>query len=87
MKLAILSRAPEIYSTRRLIEAAEYRGHEVKVFDTLKFALDLNHGEPDLYYRGKEIDEETLENNSQTIFDEAENRLHVQKAVIQWIVS
>jgi ornithine carbamoyltransferase len=38
-------------------------------------------------YRGKEIDEETFEANAQTIFDESENRLHAQKAVLDWIVS
>jgi ornithine carbamoyltransferase len=38
-------------------------------------------------YRGKEIDEETFEANAQTIFDEAENRLHVQKAILNWTVS
>ena len=38
-------------------------------------------------YRGKEIDEETFEAHAQTIFDQAENRLHVQKAVLDWIVS
>ena len=38
-------------------------------------------------YRGKEIDEETFEANAQTIFDQAENRLHAQKAVLQWMVS
>jgi len=37
-------------------------------------------------YRGKEIDEETFEANAQTIFDEAENRLHVQKAILNWAV-
>ncbi len=37
-------------------------------------------------YRGKEIDEETFEANAQTIFDQAENRLHVQKAVLKWAV-
>jgi ornithine carbamoyltransferase len=37
-------------------------------------------------YRGKEIDEETFEANAQTIFDEAENRLHVQKSILQWLV-
>jgi ornithine carbamoyltransferase len=37
-------------------------------------------------YRGKEIDEETFEAHAQTIFDEAENRLHVQKAILDWIV-
>ena len=37
-------------------------------------------------YRGKEIDDETFEANAQTIFDQAENRLHVQKAILDWIV-
>jgi len=37
-------------------------------------------------YRGKEIDEETFEANAQTIFDQAENRLHAQKSVLQWLV-
>jgi len=35
-------------------------------------------------YRGKEIDEATFEVNAQTIFDQAENRLHVQKAILNW---
>ena len=38
-------------------------------------------------YRGKEIDEETLEAHADTIFEEAENRLHVQKAILNWAVS
>lgn len=38
-------------------------------------------------YRGKEITEETFERHAQTIFDQAENRLHVQKAILQWIAS
>jgi ornithine carbamoyltransferase len=37
-------------------------------------------------YRGKEIDEETFETNAQTIFDQAENRLHAQKAILNWLV-
>jgi len=38
-------------------------------------------------YRGKEIDGGTFEANAQTIFDQAENRLHVQKAVLAWVIS
>jgi len=38
-------------------------------------------------YRGKEIDEDTFEANAETIFDEAENRLHVQKSILGWIMS
>ena len=38
-------------------------------------------------YRGKEIDEETLEAHADTIFEEAENRLHAQKAILSWAVA
>jgi ornithine carbamoyltransferase len=38
-------------------------------------------------YRGKEIDTETFEANADTIFAQAENRLHVQKAILNWAVS
>jgi ornithine carbamoyltransferase len=38
-------------------------------------------------YRGKEIDEATFEANADTIFTQAENRLHVQKAILNWAVS
>lgn len=55
MKLAILSCNPKCYSTRRLREAAEQRGHKVKVLNTLKFAIDLEEGAPNLYYRQKEL--------------------------------
>jgi ornithine carbamoyltransferase len=37
-------------------------------------------------YRGKEIDGETFETNADTIFTQAENRLHVQKAILNWAV-
>ena len=50
MKLAILSREPNNYSTRRLVEAAKSRGHKVKVLNTLKFAIDIEQEDPDLYY-------------------------------------
>jgi len=53
IKLAILSRGPKSYSTRRFKEAALQRGHEVDVLDTLKFAIDLQEGIPDLYFRQK----------------------------------
>lgn len=37
-------------------------------------------------YRGKEIDDATFESNADTIFDQAENRLHVQKSILKWAV-
>lgn len=55
IKLGILSRSRGCYSTRRLREAAELRGHRVKVLDTLRFSIDLEQGEPDLYYRSKRL--------------------------------
>lgn len=55
MKLAILSAAPRSYSTRRLRQAAEERGHAVKVLNTLRFAIEISEGEPDLYYRSRRL--------------------------------
>lgn len=55
LKIAILSRGPRLYSTRRLREAATARGHSVKVLDTLKFGLYLESGMPDLTFRGKRV--------------------------------
>ncbi len=55
MKIAILSRAPRIYSTQRLKAAAIDRGHQVRVLNTLRFAIDLSGDEPDLQYRGKRL--------------------------------
>ncbi len=55
MKIAILSRGPRLYSTRRLVEAAEQRGHEVTVLDHLKCVLVIEKGNPHIYYGGKEV--------------------------------
>lgn len=55
MKLGILSCSLDCYSTRRLREAAKQRGHEVKVLNTLKFAIDVEEGSPNLYFRRKEL--------------------------------
>ncbi|MCB2199909.1 RimK family alpha-L-glutamate ligase [bacterium] len=53
MKIAILSRAPRSYSTRRLREACIERGHVAKVLDTLKFSVGIEQGVPELYYSNK----------------------------------
>lgn len=55
MKLAILSCGPTSYSTRRLKEAALQRNCEVKVLNTLKFAIDLQQGVPELFYKQKPL--------------------------------
>ncbi len=43
------------YSTKRLKDAALHRGHKVKVLDTTRFAISLEHEYPDLYFRGKPL--------------------------------
>lgn len=57
MKIAVLSRAPHSYSTQRLRAAAQQRGHNVKVLNTLRFAIDLTADAPDLFFRGKQLSE------------------------------
>jgi ribosomal protein S6--L-glutamate ligase len=55
MKIAILSRSKNIYSTGQLVEAAEKRGHEVLLLDHMKCVLVIEKGRPHIYYQGKEI--------------------------------
>ncbi len=55
MKLGILSRAPNSYSTRRLKKAASERSHQVRVLNTLRFAIDLSGDTPRLQYRGRPL--------------------------------
>jgi len=55
MKFGILSCSPKSYSTQRLREAALSRGHKVKVLNTERFAIDLDKGRPDLYYKDKPL--------------------------------
>lgn len=50
MKIGVLSRNTELYSTRRLVEAARERGHEVEVIDHLRCNIEIEKGEPSLYY-------------------------------------
>jgi ribosomal protein S6--L-glutamate ligase len=55
MKIAVLSRNSKLYSTSRLIEAAEKRGHEAIVLDHLKCSVSADIGTPKIYYQGTEI--------------------------------
>lgn len=57
MRLGILSTAPRCYSTRRLRQAAIDRGHEATVLNTLRFGIELQEGEPNLYFRSEELAE------------------------------
>lgn len=55
MKIAILSQGPRLYSTRRLREAAEARGHKLKILDPLRFSIDVESRNPHLYYKEKKL--------------------------------
>ena len=55
MKICILSRGPKLYSTRRLVEAAEKQGHEAQVIDPLRCYMDITSHDPAIHYRGEEL--------------------------------
>lgn len=52
MKIAILSRKQDLYSTRRLVEAAKQRGHEADVIDTLRCYMNITSSRPTMHYQG-----------------------------------
>ncbi|MFY0605646.1 MAG: 30S ribosomal protein S6--L-glutamate ligase [Cyclobacteriaceae bacterium] len=56
MKLAILSRKAELYSTRRLVEAAQERGHEVHVIDHLKCDIMIEQNALAMYFKGEKLE-------------------------------
>lgn len=56
MKIAVLSRNANLYSTRRLVEAAQERGHEVRVIDTLRAYMNITSHKPSIHYKGEELE-------------------------------
>jgi ribosomal protein S6--L-glutamate ligase len=56
MNIAILSREPRLYSTRRLKEAGEARGHKVEIIDHLKCVLFIEKQNPIVWYNGRKLD-------------------------------
>lgn len=56
MNIAILSRDPKLYSTRRLKEAGEKRGHNVEIIDHMKCVLFIEKKNPMVLYQGKRLD-------------------------------
>jgi ribosomal protein S6--L-glutamate ligase len=55
VKIAILSRKRSLYSTRRLVEAAQQQGHEVQVIDTLRCYMNITSHKPEIHYRGENL--------------------------------
>jgi len=52
LKIAILSRKASLYSTNRLREAAEERGHDVRIVDYLRCYMDITSHRPQVRYQG-----------------------------------
>lgn len=55
MKIAILSRNKKLYSTRRLVEAAESLGHTVEVLDYLHCYMNVTSSNPSIHYKGEDL--------------------------------
>ena len=55
MNICILSVSHSVYSTQRLVEAAEKAGHEVDVIDHTKCSVKLGSGKPQIYFRDENI--------------------------------
>ncbi|MGC6284667.1 MAG: 30S ribosomal protein S6--L-glutamate ligase [Polaribacter sp.] len=56
MKIVILSRNPKLYSTRRLVEAAQKRKHEVLIVDPLKCNIEMEKKSPKIFYKGEYLE-------------------------------
>lgn len=56
MKIAILSRKHDLYSTQRLVEAAITRGHKADVIDTLRCYMNITSSGPTIHYKGAELE-------------------------------
>ena len=55
MKIAIISRNPELYSTRSMVEAGIDEGHEMRVIDPLRCYMTIASQRPTIHYRGEEL--------------------------------
>ena len=55
-RIAILSQDPTLYSTRRLREAAEEQGHDVKLMNYMRCTIHIRAGAPRISYQGDEIE-------------------------------
>jgi ribosomal protein S6--L-glutamate ligase len=55
MKIAVLSRNTNLYSTKRLVEACEMRGHEVEVIDHLRCTIVMEKNTPSIIYKGETL--------------------------------
>lgn len=56
MKIAILSQDASLYSTQRLKEAGEARGHDIRVVDYLRCYMNITSHKPTVMYQGKPLE-------------------------------
>jgi len=54
-RIAILSRNRSLYSTKRLVEAIENKGHEAVILDHLKCDIVIEQDRPSIYYKGERV--------------------------------
>jgi len=57
MKIVILSRNKKLYSTRRLVEAGQERGHEMRVVDHQRCYMNIASHKPAVHYRGEVLED------------------------------
>jgi ribosomal protein S6--L-glutamate ligase len=55
MKIGILSRKPELYSTRSIVEAAGKRDHEIHVINPLRCYMNITSHNPAIHYKGERL--------------------------------
>ena len=55
MKIGILSRSRRLYSTSRLVEACEKRGHEVQVINPVRCYMNIASFKPSIHYNGRSL--------------------------------
>jgi len=55
VKIAILSRKSDLYSTRRLVEAGNQRGHDMRVIDPLRCYMNIATDRPMIHYHGEAL--------------------------------
>jgi ribosomal protein S6--L-glutamate ligase len=56
LKIAILSRGPRLYSTRRLVEEGKERGHTMRVIDPLRCYMNIASHKPEIHYKGQKLE-------------------------------
>jgi len=55
MKIGMLARNPNLYSHRRIKEAAEARGHELDIINTTRCYMNIASRRPEVYYNGEKL--------------------------------